>query len=152
MALPTVQFRRHRIGYSVAAIIGFLAAWQGYYWLKSGSVALFFGWCFLIVGLIAGVGCSWTAIRHAVVLELNQEGIIYQKDRYAWNTLRSYAIKKVIGEGSLAVYLILSFTDNRAPLEIQLAWMENSDSIPDQMKVYASYFQIQFNGIEKKEV
>lgn len=94
MKLPTVQFRRHRLGYSVAAIIGFLAAWQGYYWLTSGTVALFFGWLFLIAGLITGLGCSWTAIRHSVVLELNPEGIIYQKDSYKWNSLSSYTVKK----------------------------------------------------------
>jgi len=152
MELPTVQFRRHRLGYSVAAIIGFLAAWQGYYWLTSRSVALFFGWFFFIVGLIAGLGCSWTAIRHTVVLELNQEGILYQKDIYRWDTLSSYAIKKVIGESSLAVYLIVSFKDGREPLEIQLDWLENSGSVLDQMDIYASFFQIQFNGIEKKEI
>jgi len=152
MELPTLQFRKHRLGYSVAAIIGFLAAWQGYYWLTSKSVALFFGWSFLIIGLIAGIGCSWTAIRHAIVLELNKEGIIYQGDTYEWNTLSSYAIKKVIGEASLAVHLILSFKDGREPLDIQLDWLENSESVLSEMKVYASFFQIPFNGIEEKEV
>lgn len=96
MELPTIQFRRHRLGYSVAAILGFLAAWQGYYWLTSRTVALFFGWFFLIVGLIAGVGCCWTAVRHAVALELNPEGIIYKKDTYEWNSLSSYRVKKVM--------------------------------------------------------
>lgn len=152
MKLPTVQFRRHRLGYSVAAIMGFLAAWQGYYWLTSKTVALFFGWFFLIVGLIAGLGCSWTAIQHSVALELNQEGILYQKHTYEWSSLSSYTVKKVIGESSLTVCLILFFKDGREPREIQLDWLENSESILDQMEVYASFFQVPFNGIEKKEI
>jgi len=87
-----------------------------------------------------------------VVLELNQEGIIYQKDAYEWNSLSSYTVKKMIGESSLTVYLILFFKDGRELLEIQLDWLENSESILDQMEIYASFFQIQFNGIEKKEI
>ncbi|QJB31642.1 hypothetical protein HF324_09755 [Chitinophaga oryzae] len=152
MTLPTVQYRTHRIGYSVAAVCGFLAAFQGGYWLVTGSVAAFFGWLFLIIGLIAFVGCSWTAIRNSLVLELNQEGIMYRKDIYGWRTLRSYAIRKEVGESSLFVYLILSFTDGRAPLEIQLDWLDNSESVPEQMGIFAASFGIPFDGVERKEV
>lgn len=152
MELPTVQYRRHRLAYSVAAVLGFLAACQGFYWLASGSVSSFFGWIFLIAGLIAFCGCSWTAIRNSLVLELNQEGIMYKKDTYGWNSLRSYAIRKEIGESSLSTYLILSFNDGRESLDIQLDWLDNSESVPEQMDVYTKFFQIQFDGVEKKEV
>lgn len=152
MALPTVQYKRHRVAYTVAAVIGFLAACQGYYWLATGSVASFFGWIFLIVGLIACGGCTWTAIRYSLVLELNQQGILYKRDTYDWSSLRSYAIRREVGESSLVVYLILSFVDGRAPLEIQLDWLENSESVPEQMEVYAKYYGIPFDGVERKEV
>lgn len=152
MALPTVQYRRHRVAYSVAAVMGFLAAFQGGYWLVTGSVASFFGWLFLLAGLTAVTGCSWMAIRNSPVLELNQEGVVYKGDTFSWSSLRSYGIRKEIGESSLFVYLILTFADGRAPLEIQLDWLDNSESIPDQMAVYAASFQIQFEGTERKEV
>ena len=152
MELPTVQYRRHRLAYSVAAVLGFLAACQGCYWLANGSVSSFFGWIFLIIGLIAFFGCSWTAIRNSLVLELKHDGIMYKKDTYGWNSLRSYAIRKEIGESSLFVYLVLSFNDGREPLEIQLDWLDNSESVPEQMKVYAKFFQIRFDGVEEKEV
>ncbi|MBC9933119.1 hypothetical protein [Chitinophaga qingshengii] len=152
MEPSTVQFRTHRVGYSVSAIIGLLAACQGLYWLVSGSVGSFFGWLFLVIGLIACIGCSWTAIQHSLVLELNQEGILYKKHTYSWHSLRSYAIRKEIAEGGLFVYLILFFVDDRAPLEIQLDWLENNEAIPDQMAVYTKSFGIQFEGVERKEV
>ncbi len=152
MEIPTAQYRRHRVGYSVSAIIGFLAAWQGYYWLATGSALAFFGWLFLIIGIVACVGCTWTAIRHSMVLELNQEGVWYKEHTYDWRSLRSYAIRKEVGEGSLFVYLILFFTDGREPLEIQLDWLENSELIPEQMEVYAKQFGVPFDGIERKEV
>ncbi|MVT08369.1 hypothetical protein [Chitinophaga tropicalis] len=152
MELPTVQYRQHRLAYSVAAVFGFLAACQGYYWLATGSVSSFLGWIFLIIGLMAFCGCSWTAIRKSLVMELNHEGIMYKKAIYAWNSLRSYAIRKEVGESSLFVYLILSFNDGREPLEIQLDWLDNSESVPEQMEVYAKFFQVQFDGIERKEV
>lgn len=152
MELPIVQYRRHRLAYSIAAVLGFLAAAQGYYWLASGSVASFFGWVFSIVGLIAFCGCCWIAIRNSLVLELNHEGIMYKKDIYDWNTLRSYAIRKEIGESSLFVYLILYFNNNRDPLEIQLDWLNNSESVPEQMESYAKFFHIRFDGVVTKKV
>lgn len=152
MQLPIVQYRRHRLAYSVAAVFGFLAACQGYYWLAHGNVASFFGWLFLIVGLVACCGCCWTAIRNSLVLELNQQGIMYKKDVYGWNTLRSYAIRKETGESSLSIYLVLYFNDSRNPLEIQLDWLSNSESVPEQMAAYAKFFHIGFDGIVRKEV
>lgn len=149
--LPTIQYRSHRLGYSVAAVLGFLAAWQGYYWLASGSVTSFFSWIFLIVGVIAFLGCTWTAILNSLVLELNKEGVMYKKVTYSWNSLSSYAIRKEIGESGVFVYLLLSFKDDREPLEIQLDWLDNSESVPEQMEVYAKNFQIKFDGVEKKE-
>lgn len=152
MELPVVQYRRHRVAYTVAAVAGFLAACQGYYWLATGSVASFFGWIFLVAGLLACCGCSFTAIRNSLVLELNQEGIMYKKDTYGWSSLRSYAVRKEIGESSLFVYLVLNFKDGRTPLEIQLDWLDNSESVPRRMEQYAKFFQVQFDGVEKKEV
>jgi len=151
MQLPPVKYRRHRVAYSVTAVFGFLAACQGCYWLVSGSVGSFFGWMFFIIGLAALVGCSWTAIRNSLVLELNQEGIWYKKETYGWNSLRSYTIRKEVGESSLFIYLVLSFKDDREPLEIQLDWLDKSESVPEQMEAYAKFFQVRFDGLIKKE-
>lgn len=152
MQLPVVQYRRHRVAYSVAAVFGFLTACQGYYWLAGKDVASFFGWIFLIVGLIVFCGCCLTAIRNSLVLELNGEGILYKKELYGWNTLRSYAIRKEIGESSLFIYLVLYFNDSRNPLEIQLDWLDNSESVPEKMEAYAKYFHIGFDGVIRKEI
>jgi hypothetical protein len=86
------------------------------------------------------------------VLELNHEGIVYKGYCYGWNTLRSYAIKKETGESSSFSYLVLCFTDGGDPLEIQLDWMSNSESIPEQMELYAKAFQVSFDGVVKKDV
>lgn len=152
MELPIVQYRRHRVAYSVAAVIGFLAACQGFYWLASGSVASFFGWFFLTVGLIAFGRCTWVAIKNSLVMELNHEGIKYKGSCYAWNALRSYGIRKETGESGSFNYLILYFNDGGGALEIQLDWMDNNESIPEQMAVYAKAFQVEFDGVVKKEV
>ena len=152
MELPIVQYRRHRVAYSVAAVIGFLAACQGFYWLASKSVAAFFGWLFLTIGLVAFVRCTWVAIKNSLVMELNHEGIMYKKYCYAWNTLRSYAIRNENGESGSFNYLILHFNDGGASLEIQLDWMDNNESIPEKMAVYAKAFQVEFDGVVKKEV
>lgn len=152
MELPIVQYRRHRVAYTVAAVIGFLAAFQGGYWLASKSVASFFGWLFLTIGLIAFVRCTWVAIKNSLVMELNHEGIMYKKYCYAWNTLRSYSIREETGESGSFNYLILCFNNGSDPLEIQLDWMDNNESIPEQMEVYAKAFQVGFDGVVKKEV
>ncbi|WP_162277600.1 hypothetical protein [Chitinophaga rupis] len=136
----------------MSAIIGFVAAFQGGYWLLRESVAAFFGWMFLILGLIAFVRCTWFAIKNSLVMELNHEGIMYKKYCYAWNTLRSYGIRKEVGESGSFNYLILYFNNGGAPLEIQLDWMDNNESIPEQMAVYAKAFQVEFDGVVKKEV
>lgn len=152
MELPIVQYRRHRVAYSVAAVIGFLAACQGFYWLISGSVASFWGWLFLTIGLIVLSRCTWIAIKNSLVLELNHEGIKYKKHSYAWHTLRSYAIREETGESGSFNYLVLCFNDSGDTLEIQLDWIGNNESIPEQMEVYAKAFQVSFDGVVKKEV
>jgi len=151
MELPVVQYRRHRVGYTVAAVIGFLAAFQGGYWLARKSVPSFFGWLFLTIGLIAFGRCTWVAIKNSLVLELNHDGIKYKGYCYGWNTLRSYAIREENSESGSFNYLILCFNDGLS-LEIQLDWIGNSESIPEQMEVYAKTFQISFDGVVKKEV
>ena len=152
MELPIVQYRRHRVAYTVSAVIGFLAAFQGGYWLLRESVPAFFGWLFLIIGLIAFGRCTWFAIKNSLVMELNHEGILYKGYCYAWNTLRSYGIRKEVAESGSFNYLILCFNDGRNPLEIQLDWMDNNESIPEQMEVYAKAFKVGFDGVVEKEV
>lgn len=152
MELPVVQFRRHRLAYTIAAVIGFLGAFQGAYWLVTGSVASFFGWLFLVSGIIAGCGCTFTAIRNSLVLQLSKDGILYKKVLYGWNSFRSYAIREEVAESGSFMYLVLNFRDNREPLGIQLDWIDKHETIPDQLKVYAKEFQIGFEGVERKEI
>ncbi|HEY8920736.1 MAG TPA: hypothetical protein VIM87_30070 [Chitinophaga sp.] len=152
MELPIVQYRRHRVAYSVAAVIGFLAACQGFYWLASKSVASFFGWLFFVIGLIAFGRCTWIAIKNSLVMELNHEGIMYKGSCYGWNILRSYGIRNENSESGSFNYLILYFNNGSDPLEIQLDWMDNSESVPEQMEVYAKAFNVGFDGMVKKEV
>ncbi|WP_217605692.1 hypothetical protein [Chitinophaga sp. GbtcB8] len=85
-------------------------------------------------------------------MELNHEGIKYKGSCYAWNTLRSYGIREETGESGSFNYLILYFNDGGGALEIQLDWMDNNESIPEQMAVYAKAFQVEFDGVVKKEV
>ena len=151
MPLSAIQYRRHRVAYTVAAVVGFLAAFQGAYWLLRHSVAALISWIFLVAGLVTFFGCTYTAIRNSLVLELNRKGIWYKKESYDWKSLRSYSIRKEVGEGSLFVYLILSFNDGRKPLAIQLDWLDNNETIPDQMEIFAKEFHIQFDGVERVE-
>ena len=48
--------------------------------------------------------------------------------------------------------VILSFMDNRGPIEIQLDWLDKGELVQEQMEVYAKFFQIRFEGVKKKEI
>jgi hypothetical protein len=152
MELPIVQYKRHRLAYSVAAFMGLLAASQGCYWFVEDGATSFLAWIFMIIGFIVFIRCCWMAFDKSVVLELNHQGIRYKGDLYGWDTLCSYAIRKEVGEASLFMYLLLRFKERKDQLEIQLDWMDDMESVPEQMAAYASVFKINFDGIIKKEI
>ena len=152
MELPIVQYRRYCIPYSVAAGFAFLIAYLGYDWLPRGGVLSFFGWIFLPTGLIVFGRCSWIVIRNSLVLELNHEGIKYKWYCYGWDTLRSYAIRKEESADSSSIYLVLSFNDGGYPLEIQLTWLANNETVPKQMEAYAKAFQVSFDGVVERKI
>ena len=152
MELPIVQYKRHRPGYLVSACLGLLVVCQACFWFAEDGVSSFWAWPFMIIGLIVSIRCCWLAFDKSVVLELNHEGIKYKRDLYGWDTLYSYAIRKEVGEASLFMYLLLSFKEHKDPLEIQLDWIDDSESVPEQMAAYAGVFKINFDGIIKKEI
>jgi len=77
---------------------------------------------------------------------------MYKGTCYGWNTLRSYAIRNENDESGSFNYLLLYFNNGSVPLEIQLDWMDNNESIPEQMEVYAKAYQVGFDGVMKKIV
>lgn len=152
MELPIVQYKRHRLGYSVSACLGLFVVGQACFWFAEDGVSSFWAWLFMIIGLIVSIRCCWLAFNKSVVLELNHEGIKYKGDLYGWETLCSYAIRKEVGEASLFMYLLLRFKERKDQLEIQLDWMDDVESVPEQMAAYAGVFKISFDGIIKKKI
>lgn len=106
----------------------------------------------LFIGFIVFIRCGWMAIEHSVVLELNQEGIQYKRDFYGWNTLHSYAIQEEEGEGGSFNYVVLRFKGHKKGVHIQLDWLENMESVKEQLAVYAKAFQLPFEGVIRKEI
>jgi hypothetical protein len=153
MELPVVQYKRHRVAYTVVAILlGLIPLGMGCYGLiKEGSSSIW-SWILFVVGLIIFTRCGWLAITHSLVMELNSEGIQYKEYFFSWNTLNSYGIRDEVGEGGSFTYLVLRFKDGKDPAEIQLDWMEDHESVPEKMAVYASAFQIVFDGVVRKEI
>ncbi|WP_316743083.1 hypothetical protein [Pedobacter antarcticus] len=150
MELPIVQFKTHRLAYTLAACFGLVPLGFGFYGLVNEDAFSFWYWMLSIVGFIISTHCGWTAISHDLILELNHKGIDYKKNLYPWNTLSSYAIRMEDDERGSYNYLILYFNQGQAPLEIQLDWMDDHESVPEQMAVYAKVFKVRFAGIIKK--
>lgn len=152
MELPVARYRNHRIGYTVLAIAGLLIACQGGFWLIKDGVLSFWGWLFLLIGLPVCTVSAWRAASRSVVLELNHNGIQHRSGFYGWHTLAGYAIRKEVGESSTFNYLVLRFNGQKEPLDIQLDWLENSESLEEHMAAYAGAFKISFDGLVRKEV
>lgn len=148
--LVTVQFKRHKVAYSVAAVVSLALA--GMFFLifrqEGGSVTL--AWLFLIGGVLLSAYCFWNAKSNAVVLELNPDGFKYRKHFYSWNRLHSYAILEEEDEGGSFNYLVLNLKNSKVPLQIQLDWIKDKQSIIQHMVVFAQAFQIEFEGVVKK--
>jgi hypothetical protein len=150
MELPPAQFKRHRLAYSIAAVIGLAAFVAGCFLLRGQGASLVFAGIFIPIGLVAAIYCSRSAMNDSVVLEFNREGIRYKKEKYAWTTLRSYAIRKETGEGGSFEYLILNFKGPEPSMEIQLDWLEQQELVAVHMATYAAAFHIGFEGITRK--
>jgi hypothetical protein len=102
------------------------------------------------MGLIISIRCGWMAISHTLVLELNHEGINYKKNFYRWNSLSSYALRNEIDERGSYTYLILYFNEGLDSLDIQLDWIDDHESVPEQMAAYAKAFKVRFDGTINK--
>nr|WP_121272057.1 hypothetical protein [Pedobacter schmidteae] len=148
--LITVQFKKDKVAYSIAAVVSLLLAGMFYliFSQEEGSTAL--SWIFLVGGILLSGYCFWSAQSNRIVLELNPEGFRYQNYFYSWNRLRSYAIVVKEDEGGSFNYLVLNFRTSKVPLEIQLDWIEDQQSITRHMSVFAQAFQIEFDGVLKK--
>lgn len=149
MQLPTVQFKKHKVACSVAAVISFVLAGMFYLiFRQEGNIIL--SWSFLIGGILLSVYCFWNAQSNGVVLELNAEGIKYRNYFYNWSRVHSYAIRIEEDEGGSFNCLVLNLINSKVPLEIQLDWIEDQKSITEHMAVFAQACQIEFVGVLKK--
>ncbi|SDJ51029.1 hypothetical protein SAMN04487898_103120 [Pedobacter sp. ok626] len=146
--LTVVQFKKHKVAYTVAAVVSLLLGGMLYFVFKDdGSVSL--AWFFLAAGILLSAYCTWNTFSNAVVLELNPEGIKYKQYFYSWNRLRSYAIRKEEDEGGTFNYLVLNLKNAKVPLEIQLDWINDQKSVTENMAIFTKAFQIEFEGVLK---
>lgn len=148
--LTTVQFKKHKVAYRVAAVVSLVLAGMFYWIFREEEETVPLSWLFLVGGLLLSGYCFWNAQRNAVVLELGPKGIKYRKYFYSWNRLRSYAIRVEDDEGGSFNYLVLNLKNSKVPLEIQLDWIKDQQSITQHMAVFAQAFQIEFEGLLKK--
>lgn len=148
--LTVVQFKKHKVAYTVAAVVTLVLGGMFYFVFKDdGSVSL--AWFFLAAGILLSAYCIWNAFSNAVVLELNPDGIKYKHYFYSWNRLRSYAIREEEDEGGSFNYLVLNLKNAKVPLEIQLDWINDQKSVAENMTIFAKAFQIEFEGVLKKK-
>lgn len=146
--LTVVQFKKHKVAYTVAAVVALALAVMFYFIFKDdGSVSL--AWFFLVAGILLSAYCTWNAFSNAVVLELNPDGIKYKQYFYSWNRLRSYAIREEEDEGGTFNYLVLNLKNAKVPLEIQLDWINDQKSVTENMAIFTEAFQIEFEGVLK---
>jgi len=152
MDLPIIQYKKHRVAYIVSACIGLGAICFGYFPYVRDNHTSVGGWILMGIGLLTFIGCSWSAIDKSIVLELNHEGIKHKAFFYGWDTLRSYSIRKEIAESGSFNYLVLHLKTSDKQLDIQLDWLEDHESVPEKMAMYAGAFHISFDGVTRKEV
>lgn len=146
--LTTVQFKKHKTAYTVAAVIALLGAVFSYFFMadSDGSLwAFFFGCCLLL-----SVFCSWNALSNRIMLEMSPMGIRHKGELYSWYSLRSYAILEEVYESGTFNYLVLNLKNVEVPLEIQLDWIDHQKSVIQHMTIYAEAFKIEFEGLLKK--
>lgn len=148
--LTIVQFKKDKIAYIIAAVVSLALAGMFYLIFRREEGSIMLSWFFLIGGILLSAYCFWNAQSNKVVLELNLEGIKYRNYFYAWNKLRSYAIRVEEDEGGSFNYLVLNLINSKVPLEIQLDWIKDHQSVTHQMSFFAQAFQIEFEGVLKK--
>ncbi|MCW3466640.1 hypothetical protein [Chitinophaga nivalis] len=151
MELPVIQYRRHRVAFTVVAVTGLgVAVWAYAADTKEDGLS-FWSWVFLILGLIIAVICGWRAINRSVILELNHTGIQYKKRLFTWDKVLSYAIRVVKTDTSDFHYLLLRLNGNEDYLEIQLDWLDNYETLSEYMAAYADVYKVTFDGLIQEE-
>lgn len=146
--LPTVQFKKHKAAFTLAALV--CLAGVGLFYMIFKDESLLTACIFCVGSLLLSVYCAWNAISNAVVLELNPDGIRYREYYYHWNRLSSYAIRREEDEGGSFNYLVLNLKNSKVPLEIQLDWIDDESSVKEHMAIFAEAYHIQFDGVLKK--
>lgn len=147
--LPTVQFKKHKAAFALAAIVCLAGVGLCYFIFKDDSLLMA---CFFCFGLLAtSVYCAWNAISNKVVLVLSPDGIRYKEYYYHWSLLSSYAMRKESDEGGSFNYLVLNLKNSKVPLVIQLDWINDQSSIMEHMAIFAEAFHLRFDGVLKKE-
>lgn len=147
--LPTVQFRKHRTAYTLAAIVCFAGVGLCYLIFKDDSLLMAFIFCMGL--LVLSVYCAWNAISNSVVLELSPDGIRYKGYYYHWDRLSSYAIRQEEDEGGSFNYLVLNLKNSKVPLEIQMDWISDEPSLKMHMVIFAKAYRVPFDGVLKKK-
>jgi hypothetical protein len=90
--LPTVQFKKHKTAYTIAAIVALVLSVTYYFTYRSENYVI--AWVLLSIGLLFSVYCVRNAFSDAVILEFNSDGIKYKQYYYSWDRLHSYTIRK----------------------------------------------------------
>lgn len=139
--LPTVQFRRHKTAYTVAALVTLALAGMFYFIYRSENAII--AWVLLLMGLLLSVYCARNALSNTVILELSSDGIKYKQYHYSWDRLQSYAIREENDGDSSFTYLVLNLKKSKVPLEIQLDWIDDQDSVRYHMGIFAQTYDIE---------
>lgn len=139
--LPTVQFRRHKTAYTVAALVTLALAGMFYFIYRSENAII--AWVLLLMGLLLSVYCARNALSNTVILELSSGGIKYKQYNYSWDRLQSYAIREENDGDSSFTYLVLNLKKSKVPLEIQLDWIDDQDSVRYHMGIFAQTYDIE---------
>lgn len=140
--LGTVQFKKHKVAYVVAAIISLVLGAMFYFVFKSESDTI--GWFLFAAGIIICIYCFFNAMSHTVELELSPEGIKYKKYFYRWDELRSYSIREENNDDASFTYLALNLKSVQSPLMIQLDWIDDQEMVKFHMALFAKAFHIEF--------
>lgn len=146
--LQTVQFKKHKVAFTLASVV--CLAGVGLFYIIFKDESLLMACIFCVASLVLSVYCACNAISNAVVLELSPDGIRHKEYYYHWNCLSSYAIRQEEDEGGSFNYLVLNLKNSKVPLEIQLDWINDEPSVKEHMAIFAGAYHIQFDGILKK--
>jgi hypothetical protein len=140
--LPTVQFKKHKTAYTIAAIVALVLSVTYYFTYRSENYVI--AWVLLSIGLLFSVYCVRNAFSDAVILEFNSDGIKYKQYYYSWDRLHSYTIRKEDDGESSFTCLVLNLKNSKVPLEIQMDWIDDEESVKHHMAIFAKCHQIHF--------